>query len=57
MPFRPFDGPIFLTDPLGLPRLYSWNQMEPSREDSTRIHSESALTTLTPTPCRPPDTL
>jgi len=29
----------------------------PSRAVSTRSHSESALTTLTPTPCRPPETL
>ena len=50
-------GPIFLTGVVGLPRAYSWAQTHPSRADSTRIHSDSALTTLTPTPWRPPDTL
>ena len=50
-------GPIFLTGVFGLPRSYSCAQTNPSRADSTRIHDESALTTLTPTPCRPPDTL
>src|SRR6185436_17343786 len=50
-------GPIFLTGVFGLPRTYSWLQTLPSRADSTRIHDDSALTTLTPTPCRPPDTL
>ena len=43
--------------PCGLPRTYSWAQTLPSRADSTRIHSDRALTTLTPTPWRPPDTL
>ena len=50
-------GPIFLTGPSGLPRWYSCAQTEPSRAVSTRSHSDSAFTTLTPTPCRPPETL
>src|SRR5829696_9045353 len=48
-------GPIFLTAVFGLPRSYSWAQIDPSRADSTRIQDDSALTTLTPTPWRPPD--
>src|ERR1700675_4405440 len=50
-------GPIFLTGVVGLPREYSWAQTNLSRADSTRIQEESAFTTLTPTPWRPPDTL
>ncbi len=57
VPRRPACGPTFLTGPVGLPRWYSCAQIEPSRADSTRIHDDSALTTLTPTPCRPPETL
>ena len=57
VPRRPLLGPIFLTVVFGLPRSYSWLQTLPSRADSTRIHDDSALTTLTPTPWRPPDTL
>ncbi len=57
VPRRDPCGPIFLTGPVGLPRSYSCAQIEPSRADSTRIHEDSALTTLTPTPCRPPETL
>ena len=50
-------GPTFWTDVVGLPRTYSWAQTWPSLADSTRIQEDSALTTLTPTPCRPPETL
>src|SRR6188472_1273475 len=57
VPFRVPCGPTFLTAAFGLPRSYSWTQTLPSRADSTRIQDESALTTLTPTPWRPPDTL
>ncbi len=57
VPLRPACGPAFVTGVVGLPRTYSWAHTWPSRADSTRIHSESALTTLTPTPWRPPDTL
>src|SRR5674476_1003068 len=50
-------GPTWTTAVVGLPRTYSWAQMNPSRAVSTRSHSESAFTPLTPTPCSPPDTL
>ena len=50
-------GPILRTPIVGSPREYSWAQIAPSRADSTRSHSDKALTTLTPTPCKPPDTL
>ena len=45
------------TGPSGLPRWYSCMCTLPSRCTSTRRWLESALTTETPTPCRPPDTL
>ena len=57
VPRRSPCGPIFFTGPSGLPRRYSCAHTPPSRAVSTRSHSERALTTLTPTPCRPPDTL
>ena len=41
----------------GAPRSYSWVQTWPSRRTSTMSDSLSALTTETPTPCRPPETL
>ena len=41
----------------GAPREYSCDQTWPSRRISTCSRSESALTTETPTPCRPPETL
>ena len=43
--------------PSGAPREYSWFHAYPSRRISTRRRSDSALTTDTPTPCRPPETL
>ena len=36
---------------------YSWVQSLPSRRTESLSHSDSALTTETPTPCRPPETL
>src|SRR5215207_10363552 len=57
VPRRDPCGPSFLTLPSGLPRSYSCDHTLPSRADSTRIHEERALTTLTPTPWRPPETL
>ena len=42
---------------VGSPRAKLCVQMNPSRRTSTVSHSESALTTETPTPCRPPETL
>ena len=57
VPLREPCGPIFSTLVVGLPRSYSCAQTPPSRAVSTRSHEDSALTTETPTPCRPPDTL
>jgi DNA gyrase subunit B len=39
------------------PRCYVWNHTCPSRLISSSRVSESSLTTETPTPCRPPETL
>ena len=50
VPFRSPCGPIFRTGVVGTPRAYSWAHTEPSLADSTRSHSDRALTTLTPTP-------
>ena len=47
----------FLKSATGLPRSYSWLQECPSLEISSCSRSESALTTETPTPCSPPETL
>ena len=50
-------GPILSTLVIGLPRSYSCAQTPPSRAVSTRSHEDRALTTDTPTPWRPPETL
>ncbi len=47
----------FLKSAAGWPRSYSWLQEWPSLEISSSSRSESALTTETPTPCSPPETL
>ena len=39
------------------PRSKPITHTRPSRRVCTSIHSDSALTTLTPTPCSPPETL
>src|SRR5690242_3174551 len=57
VPRREPCGPILRTPDFGLPRSYSCIQTLPSRAVSTRIDDDSALTTLTPTPWRPPETL
>ena len=55
--------PVFLLLPIawigasGLPRRKVWNQTWPSRLISSSSSAESAFTTETPTPCRPPETL
>ena len=49
--------PIRLNSLLGTPRSYSWEKYLPSWNTSQRSHSDRALTTDTPTPCRPPETL
>ena len=43
--------------PCGTPRTKSCVHLKPSRRTSTWSCSDSALTTETPTPCRPPETL
>ena len=50
-------GPVAFIASIGSPRANSWRQIFPSRWTSATSHSDSALTTETPTPCRPPDTL
>ena len=58
VPRRSPCGPTFVT---GAVRLAARVLLAPRRGRrgpiSTRSHSDSALTTLTPTPWRPPDTL
>ncbi len=49
--------PFWRTGPFGSPRTNSWTWRLPSRRTSTRIWELNAFTTLTPTPCRPPETL
>ena len=46
----------FRSLPTALPRSNSIVQVNPSRATSTVSRRESALTTETPTPCRPPET-
>lgn len=41
---------------VGAPTLYSWVQRWPSVRISTARRVDSAFTTETPTPCRPPET-
>ncbi len=50
-------APTTSTSPRGAPRSNSWRCTLPSRRTSAARRSESALTTETPTPCSPPDTL
>ena len=45
--------PLGLTGPSGCPLRYSCRQIWPSRRTSASSHSDSALTTVTPTPCKP----
>ena len=48
--------PSFSSGAAGLLIAYGWTHSLPSRSISTSSRLDSALTTLTPTPCRPPDT-
>ena len=61
VPFlRPRAGvlPVFASLPFGLPpSTNSMPQRSPSRSISRTTRRDNALTTLTPTPCRPPETL
>ena len=57
VPLRWPCGPTLSTLVMGLPRSYSCDQTPPSRAVSTRSQEERALTTDTPTPWRPPETL
>ena len=45
------------SSPSGTPKAKAWVQRKPSRLMSTSTRRLSALTTETPTPCRPPETL
>ncbi len=49
--------PTISMSPVGSPRSNSCRWILPSRRTSATSRSESALTTETPTPCRPPETL
>jgi hypothetical protein len=53
----PSARPIFLSFCVVMPRSNRISYSAPSRLLRVIIHSESALTTEIPTPCRPPDTL
>ena len=53
----PRAGPSFCSGPDGLPRLNAISHSAPSRFTCARSSVESALTTLAPTPCRPPAVL
>ena len=52
------DAPTFCNLPFGLPpSTNSCRKCVPSRCTSATTRTDNAFTTLTPTPCRPPDTL
>ena len=53
----PREVPIFLTGPVGLPRLKRCCHCWPSRLDVATNSFDNALTTLAPPPCRPPAVL
>jgi hypothetical protein len=50
-------GPTTWRGSVTSPRLKAMRWCLPSRKTSTTVHSERALTTLAPTPWRPPETL
>ncbi len=54
VPVRVVGAPLFSLP--GTERVYCWSQWKPSVSISTSSRVESALTTETPTPCRPPET-
>ena len=54
---RRLDGPTTRSGYRGSPRAYSCWCSNPSRKMVSHRWSDRALTTDTPTPCRPPDTL
>ena len=51
------DGPTTTSGPTASPCSKRMKCSSPLRQMRTSIHSDSALTTAAPTPCRPPDTL
>jgi hypothetical protein len=50
-------GPVMASGATASPFLNSISWVKPPRWTFSFSHSESALTTETPTPCRPPETL
>ena len=54
---RSVHDPMTSSGEVVTPRSKRMRWILPSRRTSTSIHSLSALTQLTPTPCRPPETL
>ena len=54
---RSLVAPTSASGATGSPRWYSWRCMLAVAGDGQQQVSESALTTETPTPCRPPETL
>ncbi len=55
VPVRRVAAPLFNV-PGGTERVYCWSQWKPSVSISTSRRVESAFTTETPTPCKPPET-
>ena len=53
----PRAGPSFFTAPTGTPCLNRCSHVAPSRFTVATSSFDSALTTLAPTPCRPPAVL
>ncbi len=49
------EGPSFSSPPVGLPREKLCFHSNPSRQTRTSTREDRALTTETPTPCRPPE--
>jgi len=57
VPVRSPASPVTFSGSTGSPRRNSISCTLPSRQMRSLSHSDSAFTTETPTPCRPPETL
>lgn len=55
VPRRLGAAPTFSSGPSGNPREKRWRYSSRARATSISVSTDSALTTLMPTPCRPPD--